>query len=173
VDFKKVDQRRDRLVCFQGRQRRGVTHVIGSASPGRIDSETAANTVKGTIAVVNDVLSALLAVTSGYILWIWAADASGKLEAWDGPFYFSRVIPALGVTAGCCGFIAPRHAWRWPALMYASQFLVMMVRAEGPVGPLAPLGFIMMGVLAVLTVLPAYVGALARRAWDRRFPTLD
>jgi hypothetical protein len=114
------------------------------------------------------VLSGLIAATSGSALWLWAASASGRLEAWDGPFYFSRVVPALAVIAACCGFLAPRHAWRWPSLMYASQFTVMIARAEPPIGPLAPVGFIMMAGLAALSALPAYVGALARAALDRR-----
>jgi hypothetical protein len=113
-------------------------------------------------------LSALIAATSGCILWLWAANASGKLEAWDGPLYFSRVVPALALIAGLCGFLAPRHPWRWPSTIYASQFVIMIARAEPPIGPLAPLGFIMMAGLAVLTTLPAYVGALARRAWNGR-----
>ena len=113
-------------------------------------------------------LSALIAATSGCVLWLWAANASGKLEAWDGPLYFSRVVPALALIAGLCGFLAPRHAWRWPSTIYASQFVIMIARAEPPIGPLAPLGFIMMAGLAVLTTLPAYVGALARRAWNGR-----
>jgi hypothetical protein len=113
-------------------------------------------------------LSALIAATSGAVLWLWAANASGKLEAWDGPWYFSRVVPALALIAGLCGFLAPRHPWRWPSTIYASQFVIMIARAEPPIGPLAPLGFIMMAGLAVLTTLPAYVGALARWAWSRR-----
>ena len=119
---------------------------------------------------VHAILSALIAVTCGSGLWIWAAAASGKLEAWDGPLYFSRVVPALGVIAGCCGFLAPRHAWRWPLLIYASQFVVMVARAEGPM-TLAPVGFIMMAVIALVSAAPAYLGAFARSAWDRRFPT--
>jgi hypothetical protein len=106
----------------------------------------------------------LLAAASGVGLWVWAARASGKLEAWDGPYYFSRVIPALALIAAICGGLAPRHAWRWPATIYASQFVVMIGQAQPPVGPLAPLGFIMMTVLAAITAVPAYLGALARRA---------
>jgi hypothetical protein len=113
-------------------------------------------------------LAALIAATSGWVLWLWAANASGKLEAWDGPFYFSRVVPALALVAGVCGLLAPRHPWRWPSMMYGAQFVVMLGRAEPPVGPLAPLGFIMMAGLAVLNMPPAYIGALARRAWNRR-----
>jgi hypothetical protein len=112
-------------------------------------------------------VAALIAVACGSGLWIWAADASGKLEAWDGPFYFSRVVPALGVIAACCGFLAPRHAWRWPLLIYASQFVVMVARAEGPM-TLAPVGFIMMAVIALVSAGPAYLGAFARSAWDGR-----
>jgi hypothetical protein len=57
--------------------------------------------------------------------------------------------------------------WRWPALMYAAQFIVMIVRTTGPIGPLAPLGFIFMVVLAAVTAIPAYLGALVRRRWER------
>jgi hypothetical protein len=119
---------------------------------------------------VHAILSALIAVTAGAGLWIWAAAASGKLEAWDGPWYFSRVVPALGIIAGGCGFMAPRHAWRWPLLIYASQFAVMVARAEGPI-TLAPVGFLMMAVIALVSAGPAYLGAFVRRRWDRRFLT--
>ena len=85
-----------------------------------------------------------------------------------GRTYFSRVVPALAVIAACCGFLAPRHPWRWPAIIYASQFVVMIGRAEQPIGPLAPVGFIMMAVLAGLSAVPAYAGALAHSAWSRR-----
>jgi hypothetical protein len=120
---------------------------------------------------VHAVVSALIAVSSGAVLWIWAAHVSGKLEAWDGPLYFSRVVPALAVISACCGFLAPRHAWRWPALIYASQFVVMVAQAKRPIGPLAPLGFIMLVALAAVSAVPAYVGAFARRLWNRRFET--
>ena len=83
-----------------------------------------------------------------------------------GPWYFSRVVPALGVIAGCCGFLAPRHAWRWPLLIYASQFAVMVARAEGP-SALAPVGFIMMAVIALVSAGPAYLGAPARQSRGR------
>jgi hypothetical protein len=120
---------------------------------------------------VRSVVSALIAVSSGAVLWIWAAHASGKLEAWDGPLYFSRVVPALAVISACCGFLAPRHAWRWPALIYASQFVVMVAQAKRPISPLAPVGFIMLAGLATVSAVPAYVGAFARRIWNRRFET--
>jgi hypothetical protein len=115
-------------------------------------------------------LAALLAIGSGAGLWIWAAQAAGKLEAWDGPYYVSRVIPALALVSAACGFLAPRHAWRWPSLIYLSQFIVMIGQAKPPVGPLAPLGFIMMAVLALVNVVPAYLGAFVRRQQDRRLP---
>jgi hypothetical protein len=115
-------------------------------------------------------LAALLAIGSGAGLWIWAAQAAGKLEAWDGPYYFSRVIPALALVSAACGFLAPRHAWRWPSLIYLSQFIVMIGQAKPPVGPLAPLGLTMMALLALVNVAPAYLGAFVRRQWDRRLP---
>jgi hypothetical protein len=111
------------------------------------------------------VLAALLSIASASALWIWAA--GDMAEAWDGPYYFSRVVPALWVIAAFCGFVAPRMPWRWPALMYVSQFIVMIARTEGRIGPLAPLGFIFMVVLAAVTAIPAYLGALARRRWQR------
>jgi len=105
-----------------------------------------------------------IAVISGAGLWIWAAHAAGKLEAWDGPFYFSRVVPALAIVAAGCGYLVPRHAWRWPSLIYLSQFVTMVAQARRPIGPLAPVGFIMMALLALVSVVPAYVGAFARRS---------
>ena len=120
--------------------------------------------------IVNSVLSALFAIGSGAGLWIWAARAAGKVEAWDGPFYFSRVVPALALVAAACGFLAPRRAWRWPWLIYLSQFIVLMGQAKPPIGPLAPLGFVLMALLALVNVVPAYLGAFVRRQWDRRLP---
>jgi hypothetical protein len=116
---------------------------------------------------MNGLLAASIAVIAGVGLWIWAAQASGTLEAWDGPFYFSRVVPALAVIAAGCGFLAPRSAWLWPALMYGAQFVVMVARATRPIGPLAPVGFVMMVGLAMLCTIPAYAGAFARRRRDR------
>ena len=108
-------------------------------------------------------LAALVSVASGAVFWIWAAAASHKVEAWDGPYYFSRVVPALWVMAALCGLLAPRMPWRRPALMYATQFVIMVSRSKGAVGPLAPLGLIMMGVLAAITMVPAYLGSVAGR----------
>jgi hypothetical protein len=118
-------------------------------------------------ALVSGIVAALLSMLSAFLLWTWAAAAGGRLEAWDGPYYFSVAVPALWFIAAGCGFLAPRMAWRWPALMYATQFAVMLARAENRPGPLLPLGFIMMAVLAAVTAVPAYLGAFARRRVDR------
>jgi hypothetical protein len=48
--------------------------------------------------------------------------------------------------------------------MFLSQFVVMVARAERPIGPLAPVGLLMMVVLAMACAIPAYVGAFARRS---------
>ena len=120
---------------------------------------------------MNALISASIAVGSGAGLWIWAARASGTLEAWDGPFYFSRVVPALAFIAAGCGFLAPRGAWLWPALMYGSQFVVMVGQAKRPIGPLAVVGYLMTVGLTVLCTIPAYAGAFARRLCDGHFET--
>jgi hypothetical protein len=124
----------------------------------------------GGLVKLTSALSALFAIGSGAGLWIWAARAAGELEAWDGPFYFSRVVPTLALIAAACGFLAPRHAWRWPSLIYLSEFIVMIGQAKPPIGALAPLGFIMMALLALVNVVPAYLGAFLRGQWDRRLP---
>ncbi len=116
---------------------------------------------------LNAVLAGLISVTAAASLWIWAAAASQKVEAWDGPYYFSRVVPALWAVAVMCGLLAPRMPWRWPAIMYATQFILMIARAQGSVGPLAPLGFIMMAVLTAVTMVPAYLGSFVRQRRDR------
>lgn len=116
---------------------------------------------------LNAVVAALVSIAAAAWLWVWAGAASDKVEAWDGPYYFSRVVPALWGLALGCGFLAPRLPWRWPALMYATQFIVMVARTEGSVGPLAPLGLLMMGVLAATTTMPAYLGSYLRYRHDR------
>ena len=116
---------------------------------------------------LNAVLAALISITAAAWLWIWAAAASQRVEAWDGPYYFSWVVPALWAFAVVCGFLAPRMPWRWPVIMYATQFILMMARTKGSVGPLAPLGIVMMGVLAAITMVPAYLGSSVRYRRDR------
>lgn len=112
-------------------------------------------------------IAAAISIASAAWLWIWAAAAGGRIEAWDGPYYFSRVVPATWAIAAGCGFLAPRMAWCWPALMYATQFVLMIVRTEGTIGPLAPLGFLMMAVLAGVAMLPAYAGVFASCVFAR------
>jgi hypothetical protein len=111
---------------------------------------------------LSTVAAGLISIGAAVWLWLWAAAASGKVEAWDGPYYFSWVVPALWVVALGCGLLAPRWPWRWPVAMYAAQFILMVARTEGRIGPLAPIGFITMGILAVVTMLPAYLGSYVR-----------
>jgi hypothetical protein len=109
----------------------------------------------------SDVLCLVLVIVLGPLAWIIPARMSGKLEAWDGHFWWLWVA-ATALASLLLGYLGPRRWWLWPLLLPLSQFVTMIVQSPS-VGPLAPLGLCqMVGIAGVFFMLPAYLGAKAR-----------
>jgi hypothetical protein len=98
-----------------------------------------------------------IALAAGAAVWAVIADATGKREAWDSPFYFSAGIPAGCLVSLVLGFIEPRRSWRWGVLPMAGQFLWLLI-SQGA-GNLLPLGMIAFGVLSFPGGIAAGCGA--------------
>lgn len=103
------------------------------------------------------------AIAGGALLWLVAAVASGKREAWDASVYWTVAYPLSIALAGVLGYRVPGKPWRWGLAVMWAQALVLIV--SGSDFGLLPLGLIMFSILA----LPAiFVATLAARFRLRR-----
>jgi hypothetical protein len=100
----------------------------------------------------------VVAISAGAVLWFAASVLTGRREPWDATAYWTLVYPAGIVVAALLGYFFPKRAWRWPALLFASQFLAMCVR-NGELGNLWPLGLVMFAILALPAVAAARIAA--------------
>ncbi len=105
----------------------------------------------------------LVAVIVGAALWIATSMLTGRREAWDASAYWTLTYPASILAAALLGYFYPDRSWRWPLLLFASQFVAMCVR-NGEAGSLWPLGMAMFAILA----LPALVAARLASRFSRR-----
>jgi hypothetical protein len=113
-------------------------------------------------------LAGAVAAGAGAAGWIAVSRVAHRREAWDSEIYFSSLLPALAVLVAVLGFLSPRGAWRWAALPFAAQALVMT--AQNGDWSLLPLGLVLFAVFAAVLSVPAWLGALARRSIDGRNP---
>ena len=109
-------------------------------------------------------LPLLIALVAGMLLWLLAAMASGRREAWDAPEYWTVAYPLALLVAAVLGGCFPERPWRWALAIFLGQFLAMTLR-NGELGGLWPLGLVLFGVLA----LPALVLAVGAARLRRRF----
>ena len=100
----------------------------------------------------------VIALLIGAALWTAASLASGRREAWDASAYWALAYPAALIASALLGYFFPVRAWRWPLVLFAGQFVAMIVR-NGEVGGLAPLGVVMFGVLALPAIVAARIAA--------------
>ena len=108
-----------------------------------------------------------LALVLGGIGWWGASALSGRREAWDAPIYAQLTLPVTFVALGLFGYYGSRAAWRWPLLVFGAQLAIMVARNR-EAGSMLPLGIGLFLVLALLGMLPTYLGAGLRRARQRR-----
>jgi hypothetical protein len=102
------------------------------------------------------------AAVIGIVLWFTGAVLSGHREVWDSGLYWVLFYPlAIGASA-LLGYLFPERPWRWAAMLFAAQFLAMLLRS-GEIGSLAPLGLVMFGVLALPAVFAASLAARLKR----------
>lgn len=108
------------------------------------------------------------AVISGAAVWVVCAAVSGKVEAWDSPLYWSLGVPLLYLLAAVLGYLAPDKPWRWSALAFGAQLVVMLVLSlfvGGGFG-LLPLGVIVFAILALPGIGLAWMSAFFRRRFS-------
>lgn len=102
-----------------------------------------------------------VAVVVGIIVWIVVSKVSHRREAWDSQWYFLIGTPAVCVVSAVLGFVEPSKPWRWGVAPLVGQFSWMLV-TQGP-GNLLPLGVIVFGVLAIPSIITAWLGALVKK----------
>jgi len=107
-----------------------------------------------------------LALTTGVASWLLVGAAAGRREAWDSSLYGAVGLPVAYALLAVFGYVASRAAWRWPLLVFGGQLLAMLARNGAP-GSLLPLGAALFAFLALLGLLPAYLGVALRRMRQR------
>jgi hypothetical protein len=105
----------------------------------------------------------LAAAVGGALLWLAAALAGGKTEAWDSSLYWVVAYPAAIVLAAVLGYWAPHRAWRWGLTIMLVQAVVLTLSAAD--FTLLPLGLIL---FAILALPPIGAAGLAARISRRR-----
>jgi hypothetical protein len=103
-----------------------------------------------------------IAAGAGALGWVVVGFATHRREAWDTEIYFRSLLPALAILIAVLGFLSPRGVWRWAALPFAAQALVMMLQNSD--WSLLPLGLLLFGFFAALCLVPASLGAFVRRS---------
>ena len=53
------------------------------------------------------VLAALISILAAFLLWTWAAEAGGKVEAWDGQYYYGLSCRRCGSSPQVAGSLHP------------------------------------------------------------------
>lgn len=102
------------------------------------------------------------AIFGGAVLWIGAAIASGKTEAWDSGLYWAVAYPLTILLAAILAYAFPVRPWRWALAAMLVQAVVLAVTAEG--FGMLPIGLILFGILSLPAVAAAQlVGWLSRR----------
>ncbi len=105
-------------------------------------------------------------LVAGAGAWLAVGLASGRREAWDSPLYGTVALPAAYALLALFGYVASRAAWRWPVLLFGGQALAELVRV-GARASLLPLGVAAFALLALLGLLPTYLGVALRRGRQR------
>ncbi len=98
-----------------------------------------------------------MAIIAGAALWTLTAATGGRSEPWDAPGYWSVGYPLAVVLSGVLGYVFPRRAWRWAAVLMFMQAPVMIFSGAG-LG-LFPLGLIALAVLSLPAVALASLAA--------------
>jgi predicted ferric reductase len=107
-----------------------------------------------------------LALVTGVATWLVVGAAGGQREAWDSSLYALVGLPVVYALLAVFGYVGSRAAWRWPMLVFGGQLLAMLAK-DGAPGSLLPLGALLLTFLALLGLLPAYLGVALRRMRQR------
>jgi hypothetical protein len=117
-------------------------------------------------AATRDRVGFVASLATGAVLWLGTSVLAGRREAWDAPLYGAAALPAAYALLALFGYLASRAAWRWPLLLFGGELVAMLAR-DGAAGSLLPLGAILFALLALLGLLPTYLGVALRRSRQR------
>jgi hypothetical protein len=112
-----------------------------------------------------DVAAVAASLLAGGAIWGWVALAGGRAEPWDAPQFWSAGYPAALAACAILGWIWPRGAWRWAALVFAMLLVVMLAGTVGTGSSFSmlPPGLVLLAVLALPGVALAALAGWARR----------
>lgn len=110
---------------------------------------------------------AVLATVSGLAYWAMVSAASGGIEPWDAPRFWTLVLPGALALGALLGALAPARAWAWGVIVMSAQIPVVAVVAAP--GPLLAAGVLYVAVLSVPAALVSWLAA-ALRTRRRRVP---
>lgn len=100
----------------------------------------------------------IIAAVAGVALWFTTSMLTGQREAWDSSLYWSVTYPAALVTCAVLGYAYPRRSWLWALVLFASQFVAMLIQAR-ELGNLWPLGLAMIAIMSLPGVWAARIAA--------------
>lgn len=99
----------------------------------------------------------LATAIAGLAIWPGIAALTGEQEPWDSALFFLGGIPAMLLVSALAGFIEPERPWLWGIAVISLQTIALF--SAGEFGPLALVGLFFFGILAVLCMGSAFVGA--------------
>ena len=117
-------------------------------------------------AATRDRVVFVLALVAGAGTWLVVGAVAGRREAWDSALYGTAALPVSYALLGGLGYVASRAAWRWPLLVFGGQLGAMLAK-NGIGGSLLPLGGLVFALLALIGLLPTYLGVALRRRRQR------
>ena len=103
----------------------------------------------------------LAAIVAGVALEIGIWQATGALEAWDNPTYWTVGLPLAALVAGCIGYLAVGTAWTAALFIVPAQVATMRVK-KGEIGSLWPLSLALAFLLGLPFLLVAFVASRLR-----------
>ncbi|WP_157745197.1 hypothetical protein [Luteimonas chenhongjianii] len=107
-------------------------------------------------------VAAALAAAGGLGYWAMVSAASGGVEPWDAPVFWTMAFPGALALSAALGAIAPSRAWLWGAIVMLAQVPVVVSVAGASALMIA--GLLYASVLAVPAALVAWgSGALRQR----------
>ena len=109
--------------------------------------------------------ASLASAAVGAGTWLYVAQVGHRREAWDSELYFVIALPLIGLSAAVLSGVVPSRFWRWAMFPFAAQALVAFV--QNPTANLLPLGLITFGIMGVLCLVPAAIGAAIGRKFAR------
>lgn len=105
-----------------------------------------------------------IAAVAGGGGWLAISALSGRREAWDAGIYFSLYLPLLALIVGALAWNVPERTWRWAFIPFGAQAVVAFL--QNPTASLLPLGLIVFAIYGCIFLIPAKIGASARRRRD-------